>query len=273
MALAPIVAVYGLVKSYGPLRVVDAVSFELRPGEILALLGPNGAGKTTVLKCLLGLARPNAGRIELGGLDLAGDGARARALLGYVPQRNDLGDELTGRELLAFVSRLRRLTPGDAAHAADQAGAADLLDQPLATLSGGQLQRVILAQALLGNPPLLVLDEPTVSLDPVAQHEYVGLLAKQRDHGKAILLSSHLLSEVERLADRALVLDRGRPVALWAREAWEECGLEQLFLSAVRGVPGETGVGAAAVAGPRAPRPPLALAPRAGEHGSHGPVR
>jgi ABC-type multidrug transport system ATPase subunit len=233
VAIAPIVSVRGLVKRYGRRLAVDGVSFEVRPGEILALLGPNGAGKTTVLKCLLGLVRPDAGHILLGGLDARRAGGRARVLVGAVPQRTDLGDEVTGRELLDFAARLRRLGPDAIARAAGSAGATHVLGRTLATLSGGELQRVVLAQALLGDPPLLVLDEPTVSLDPLAQYDYVHLLAGLRDSGKAVLLSSHLLSEVERVADRALVLESGRPLALWARADWAGRGLEALFLEAL----------------------------------------
>jgi ABC-type multidrug transport system ATPase subunit len=235
VAPAPIVSVRGLVKRYGPRTVVDGVDFEVRPGEVLALLGPNGAGKTTVLKCLLGLVRPDGGEIWIGGRDARREGARVRSLLGYVPQRTDPADEVTGQELLRLVADLRCLDGAATARAVEQAGAQGLLDRPLGILSGGQLQRVVLAQALLGDPPLVLFDEPTVSLDPVAQHEYMALLRALRDRGKAVLLSSHLLWEVEQVADRALVLDAGRPVALWPASAWRSTGLESLFLETVTG--------------------------------------
>ena len=233
MAAPALVSVHGLLKRYGDRTVVDDVSFEVRPGEVFALLGPNGAGKTTVLKCLLGLVRPDAGDIVVAGRSWSRGGAGVRALLGYVPQQTDLGDEITGSELLALVAGLRRLGPKDLTRATREAGAEGLLGQPLDTLSGGQRQRVLLAQALLGDPPLLVFDEPTVSLDPVAQHEYIGMVQALRDAGRAVLLCSHLLHEVERVADRALVLDGGTTRALWERSAWQGVGLEALFLEAV----------------------------------------
>ena len=183
MATAPIVTIEGLSKSYGKRLVVDSVDAEVRPGEVLGLLGPNGAGKTTVIKCLLGLVRPDAGTIRIGGVPLHEGGARARALLGYVPQKTDLGDGLTGAELLQLAGRLRLLGPRDIDRAVQRAGADGLLGAPLDTLSGGQMQRVLLAQALLGDPPLLVFDEPTVSLDPLAQHEYIELVQSMRDEG------------------------------------------------------------------------------------------
>lgn len=233
MAPASLVTVRDLTKRYGGRTVVDDVSFDVRPGEVLALLGPNGAGKTTVLKCLLGLVRPDAGDITVGGRSWVRGGAAVRALLGYVPQQTDLGDEITGAELLSLVAGLRRLGPKDLTRATREAGAEGLLGQPLDTLSGGQRQRVLLAQALLGDPPLLVFDEPTVSLDPVAQHEYIHMVRSLRDGGRAILLCTHLLHEVERVADRALVLDGGTMRALWERQAWQSVGLETLFLEAV----------------------------------------
>jgi ABC-type multidrug transport system ATPase subunit len=233
VAHSPIVIVRGLGKCFGRRVAVQDVSFEVARGEILALLGPNGAGKSTVLKCLLGLVRPDAGTMTVNGLDVRRDGCRARAFLGSVPQRTDLGDEVTGRELLSLVARLRGLAPEEVTRAAARTGAEEVLDQSLATVSGGQLQRVVLAQALLGDPPLLVLDEPTVGLDPLAQYDYILLLAHLRSQGKALILSSHLLSEVERVADRALVLERGREVGLWRREEWDERGLEALFLEAL----------------------------------------
>jgi ABC-type multidrug transport system ATPase subunit len=237
VARPPVLTVERLTKRYGARTVVDGVSFELAAGSILALLGPNGAGKTTVLKCMLGLARPQAGRIEICGVDALAHGARARAHVGFVPQRVDQADDATGRELLALIARLRGAPAAAIEQAAERTGASDELDRPLSTLSGGQLQRVVLAQALIGDPPVLVLDEPTVSLDPLAQHEYVGLLGRLREEGKALLLSSHLLSEVERVADEALVLDEGKPVGRWKSEEWRDAGLEALFLGAVGRTP------------------------------------
>ncbi len=241
MAHDPLVTFEEVGKSYGPRRALEGLSLELHAGEILALLGPNGAGKTTALKCLLGLVRPDTGRIRVGGLDVRRNGPAARARIGCVPQRTEPGDGTTGRDLLRYVARLRGLGPDEVARAAGDADAGALLEQPMATLSGGQFQRVVLAQALIGDPVVLVLDEPTVSLDPLAQHDYVELLGELRGRGKGILLSSHLLSEVERIADRALVLEAGRPRALWSRDAWAECGLDQLFLGALgrpQGIPG-----------------------------------
>jgi Cu-processing system ATP-binding protein len=203
-----------LSKRYGAVTAVDDLSFEVEPGETFALIGPNGAGKTTTLKVLLGLARQDSGVVAIGPERIPPSDPRARRALGYVPQRVQFLPGRTVRETLTFFADLRGLD-ADAPHRAlERVGLSELADRHAAQLSGGYTQRLSLAQALLGDPALLVLDEPTASLDPEATWEFRTLLETLSAEGKTILLCSHLLSEVERVADRVLILVGGRGVAL-----------------------------------------------------------
>jgi Cu-processing system ATP-binding protein len=208
------IRVEGLVKRYGAVTAVDGLSFDVEPGETFALIGPNGAGKTTTLKVLLGLARPDAGSVAIGPAGLAPSDPAARVALGYVPQRVEFPAGRTVREVLRFFADLRGLGAPAVEHALARVGLAPLAARRASELSGGYTQRLSLAQALLGDPALLVLDEPTASLDPEATWEFRTLIEQLRREGKTILLCSHLLSEVERVADRVLILVAGRRAAL-----------------------------------------------------------
>jgi len=208
------IKVEGLVKRYGAVTAVDGLSFAVEPGETFALIGPNGAGKTTTLKVLLGLARPDAGRVAIGPAGLAPHDPAARIQLGYVPQRVEFPAGRTVREVLGFFADLRGLAAPAVEQALERVGLAALAARRATELSGGYTQRLSLAQALLGDPALLVLDEPTASLDPEATWEFRTLVEQLRREGKTILLCSHLLSEVERVADRVLILVAGRCAAL-----------------------------------------------------------
>ena len=203
-----------LVKRYGAVTAVDQLSFEVEDGETFALIGPNGAGKTTTLRLLLGLTRPDSGRIVLGREALPPHDPRARRDLGYVPQRVEFPAGRTVREVLRFFAALRGLDDRAVDAALARVRLEPLAQRRAAELSGGYTQRLSLAQALLGDPGLLVLDEPTASLDPEAAYEFRTLLDQLRREGKAILLCSHLLAEVERVADRVLILVEGRRAAL-----------------------------------------------------------
>jgi ABC-type multidrug transport system ATPase subunit len=217
-----------LVKRYGAVVAVDELSFEVARGETFALIGPNGAGKTTTLRMLLGLTRPDAGQIALGPDGLPPHRPEARRDLGYVPQRVSFPPERTVAEVLGFFARLRGLPPAAVAAAMERTGLEALAGRRADQLSGGYTQRLSLAQALLGDPALLVLDEPTASLDPQATWEFRGLVEKLRREGKTILLCSHLLAEVERIADRVLILVEGRRAAL---ESLDELRRRQLGAS------------------------------------------
>ncbi|MGE5180199.1 MAG: ATP-binding cassette domain-containing protein [Bacteroidota bacterium] len=208
------IRLHEVTKRFGPVLAVDRLSFSVEPGETFALIGPNGAGKTTTLKLILGLARPDAGSIAVGPEGLPPHAAEARLGLGYVPQRVELPHGRTAAEVLGFFAALRALPPESVPRALERVGMSALAGRRAAELSGGYAQRLLLAQALLGDPSLLVLDEPTASLDPEATWEFRSLVEGLRRDGKTILLCSHLLAEVERVADRVLILSAGRAVAL-----------------------------------------------------------
>jgi len=204
-----------VTKRYGAVTAVDRLSFAVEPGETFALIGPNGAGKTTTLKLILGLARPTSGVIAVGpDGGLPPHDAATRRGLGYVPQRVELPAGRTAAEVLGFFASLRGLPAEAVPRALERVGMTDLAGRRASELSGGFAQRLLLAQALLGEPSLLVLDEPTASLDPEATWEFRSLVEGLRRDGKTILLCSHLLAEVERIADRVLILAGGRGVAL-----------------------------------------------------------
>lgn len=211
-----------LTKTYGAVTAVDRLSFEVEQGETFALIGPNGAGKTTTLRLLLGLSRPDAGRILVGPLSLEPHHAEARRDLGYVPQRVEFPPGRTVREVLAFFAEIRGLDRAMVDRALERVRLEPLAGRRASELSGGYTQRLSLAQALLADPALLVLDEPTASLDPEATWEFRTLVEQLRREGKTILLCSHLLSEVERVADRVLILVEGRRAALERMDALRE---------------------------------------------------
>jgi ABC-type multidrug transport system ATPase subunit len=203
-----------LTKRYGPLVAVNGLSFDVSAGETFALIGPNGAGKTTTLKVLLGLTRPTSGSASVGARLLPPHDAHARHDLGYVPQRVEFPAGRTVLEVLRFFADLRDLPRQAVDRALERVRLTEHAKRRASDLSGGYTQRLSLGQALLGDPSLLILDEPTASLDPEATWEFRTLIEQLQREGKTILLSSHLLSEVERIADRVLILVEGRQAAL-----------------------------------------------------------
>jgi ABC-2 type transport system ATP-binding protein len=204
-----------LTKSFGRRLAVADVSFEVYAGEVFGFLGPNGAGKTTTIRMLVGLARPDRGRVRIRGFDLSRDFTRAMAHVGSIVESPDLYDYLTGRENLEHFARM--LPDGAAARIPELAGLVALeerLGDRVATYSLGMRQRLGIAQALLGAPDLLILDEPANGLDPAGIREIrrlVRLLATER--GIAVFVSSHLLAEVEQMCDRVAIIHRGRTLA------------------------------------------------------------
>jgi ABC-2 type transport system ATP-binding protein len=206
----------GLTHRYGPLTAVEDLSFTVGRGEILGLLGPNGAGKTTAMRVLVGLLSPTKGSIRIQGHDMSVDSLEARRQLGYLPEAVPLYRELTVREFLDFAARMkgvpRAQTRSHVEWLVEACGLETVVQRLIGFCSRGFRQRIGLAQALAGNPPVLILDEPTVGLDPaqvVEIRESIAQLAKE----KAVLLSTHILPEASLLCDRVLILHRGRRVA------------------------------------------------------------
>ena len=211
------IEVQGLVKAYGAKRAVDGISFTVRRGDILGFLGPNGAGKSTTMKMITGFLRPDAGRALVGGVDVAADPVAVKRKIGYLPESAPAYPEMTVEEFLTFIAEIRGFRATDARQAqVDRAVNLTHLGparhQTIETLSKGYKQRVGFAQALLHDPPVLVLDEPTDGLDPNQKNE-VRTLIKSMATEKAVILSTHILEEVEAICTRVIIISQGRVVA------------------------------------------------------------
>jgi lipooligosaccharide transport system ATP-binding protein len=214
---APVLEVSGLRKSYGDIEVLRGLDFAIRRGECFGLLGPNGAGKTTTLRCCLGLTDPNAGTITLVGNPVPQAAREARARVGVVPQMDNIDPDFTVVENLVIYGRYFRLPDAlineRIPRLLEFAGLASKGDANIRTLSGGMKRRLTLARALVNDPELLVLDEPTTGLDPQARHLIWDGLRQLLTQGKTILLTTHFMDEAERLCTRLAVIDNGRMIA------------------------------------------------------------
>jgi ABC-2 type transport system ATP-binding protein len=202
-----------LRRSFGPIVAVDGLSFQARKGEVVGILGPNGAGKSTAMKMLASFLEPDAGSATVNGHDVVKSPVASRRSLGYLPENSPLYGEMTVYSFLKFVCDARGNLPGGVRAAIDQAvqrcGLEPVLHQTIETLSKGYRRRVGLAQALVHEPPVLILDEPTDGLDPNQKHE-VRELIKAMAPDKCILISTHILEEVEAICSRALIMARGK---------------------------------------------------------------
>ena len=235
--------VAGLVCRYGTFVAVDRLDLRVGPGEIVGFLGPNGAGKTTTLRVCAGLLRPDAGEVRIAGHPLQRDGLAARAAVGFVPDRPFLYDRLTAREFLEFVAALYEVPPAVTATRSVEllrlleleAAADDLIE----TYSHGMRQKAAVAAALIHDPPLLLLDEPLIGLDPQAARTLKDLLRERAARGLGVLVSTHLLEVAERLCDRVVILHHGRVVAAGdlatLRGDRSQATLEDVFLELTRG--------------------------------------
>lgn len=202
----------GLSKSYGEVRALREVDLDVRPGEIFGFLGPNGSGKTTMIRCLLDLIRPTGGSARVLGLDPQAEPLAVRARVGYLPGELRLDDNKTALEALRFFNRLRG-GRADPAYIRELAGRLDLdLTRPIKNFSKGNKQKVGVVQALMHRPELLLLDEPTSGLDPLMQQEVLRLIGSAREAGATVFFSSHVLSEVQEVAERVAILRRGAVV-------------------------------------------------------------
>ncbi len=199
-----------LTKRFGKFAAVDDLTLAIHPQEAVALWGVNGAGKTTVVKCLLGLLRYD-GQITVNGFDVRRQGrARRPPLIGYVPQQQSFYDDMSTVETALFFARLKGAPAARIAPVLAQVGLGDQGGKRVGALSGGMKQRLALALALLGDPPVLVMDEPTSNLDTAARSQLLHLLLEVKRAGKTIIFSSHRIEEVETLADRVLVMEKGQ---------------------------------------------------------------
>jgi ABC-2 type transport system ATP-binding protein len=243
--MQPAIVTEKLRKAYGRRLGIADLDLEVRPGEIFGFIGPNGAGKTTTIRLLLGLIRPTGGRAMVLGRDARRESVAVHRSIGYLPGDFGLDVRMTGRQLIRYFSRLRAADgggnggsakaaeqfapgPGKAASwpAVSEASAQDLadslgldLDVPMGRLSRGNRQKIALVQALYHRPPLLILDEPSTGLDPLVQDTFLQILREARDEGRTVFLSSHVLSEVERVCDRIGIVRAGRLAALETTES------------------------------------------------------
>jgi ABC-2 type transport system ATP-binding protein len=209
--------VQGLVKSYGALRAVDGVSFTVAKGELYGLLGPNGAGKTTIMSMLSGLLAPDEGRILFDSIDLAADPLKVKAQLGVVPQEPALYENLSARENLAFWGGLYGLSGGELKKAVDRAldlvGLTDRANDPVKDYSGGMKRRINLALGLVHGPRAVLMDEPTVGIDPQARLNILEAVKTVATSGTTVIYTTHYLEEAEQLCDRIAIMDHGKILA------------------------------------------------------------
>ena len=228
----PVIVAAGVSKRYGRTAALESFSLEVSRGEVLCLLGPNGSGKTTFLRMLTGFLLPSAGSLRVAGHDVVDEPMAARRRIGYVPESVPMYRHMKVREFLAFMARLRGVPPSAVGAAIDRVVHAlsleDRLNAPIPTLSRGYRQRVALAQALMHDPEVLVLDEPTNGLDPRQIIETRNLIRSLAGR-KTILMTSHILAEVQKTADRVAVLLRGRLKGV--RSVSSTPDLEEWFLS------------------------------------------
>jgi ABC-2 type transport system ATP-binding protein len=207
----------GLHKRYGDLVAVDEISFEARPGEMVGLLGPNGAGKTTTVSMIAGLLPPDRGEVRIDGAVVRGETDPVKRRMGFVPQDLALHDELSARENLSFFGALYGIRGAALRDAMDRAfdiaGLADRAADRVATFSGGMKRRLNLAAALLHDPQILLLDEPTVGVDPQSRNAIFANLETLKSQGKTLVYTTHYMEEAERLCDRIIIVDHGKVIA------------------------------------------------------------
>jgi ABC-2 type transport system ATP-binding protein len=209
----PAVQVHNLVKRYGDRCVVDGLSFAVRPGEVFALLGPNGAGKTTTVEILEGYRRPDGGSVSVLGLDPISQGSVLKPRIGLMLQQGGLFPQITPREALRLFAAFYP-KPEDPEELLRQLELHEVARTRFRQLSGGQKQRLCLGLALVGRPSLVFLDEPTAAMDPQGRRHTWAVIRSLRDRGTTVLLTTHFMEEAEQLANRVLIVDRGRLVAL-----------------------------------------------------------
>jgi lipooligosaccharide transport system ATP-binding protein len=217
VAAPPAIRLRGVVKRFGPITAVDGLDLDVPEGTCVGLLGPNGAGKSTTMKMLTGQARPDEGELRVLGYALPRDSKQSRAQCGVVPQLDNLDTTLTVEQNLVVFAHLYRLGRGErrpaVERALDLANLRDRRDTRVDKLSGGMRRRLLIARALVHRPRLVLLDEPTVGLDPQVRQELWALIDRLRSEGTSVLMSTHYIEEAERLADTVVIMSHGRAVA------------------------------------------------------------
>lgn len=214
--MSALIEASGLRKTFGRITAVERISLSVEKGEVLGFLGPNGAGKSTTMKMIAGFLEPDAGSAKICGIDVQTEPKRAKAALGYLPEGAPAYADMTPGAFLSFIAEIRGYDPSDirsrVAAAIARAGLEDVVEQRIETLSKGFKRRVGIAQAILHDPPVLIMDEPTDGLDPNQKHHVRELIREMAAH-KAIIVSTHILEEVEAVCTRAVIINKGRVVA------------------------------------------------------------
>lgn len=208
-----VIEVKNLTKTYDGIRAVDHVSFNVSQGEIFGFLGPNGAGKTTTIKAILGLIFPSSGETRINGFNVMEHGKKARKRVGYLPENIAFYDNLTALQTLYFYSEIKHASKDECRNLLRYIGLEDAINRKVGGFSKGMVQRLGIAQALLGNPTLLILDEPTKGLDPQGAWQIREKIGELKEKGVTVFLSSHILSEVQEVCDRVGILDKGALIA------------------------------------------------------------
>jgi ABC-2 type transport system ATP-binding protein len=234
-----------LIKRYGDKVAVNDVSFDVYQGEVFGFLGPNGAGKTTTIKVIVGLLQPTSGTVKVAGYDIQKQSMLAKASSGYVPDTPNLYAKLSGRELLRFVGDLYSLDRTQVAHRIDELlrmfDLANAADDTVDSYSHGMQQKASLAAALMHDPKVLILDEPTVGLDPKSARLIKDILRQLADRGAAVMLSTHILEIAERMCDRIGIINKGQLIAVGTMDELRtldktgQASLEDIFLSLTGG--------------------------------------
>lgn len=234
------IQVDSLRKEFGSKVAVDGVTFEVKKGEVLGFLGPNGAGKSTTMRMVTGYFKPTAGSVKVGGVDMLENPEEAKRFIGYLPENAPLYSDMTVASFLGFCAEMRGLSGAERDKAIDRVLDTCFLqnvrNQSVDTLSKGYRHRTCLAQSIIHDPDVLILDEPTDGLDPNQKHEVRGLI-KRMGESKAIIFSTHILEEVEAACSRAIIIDRGRVVADGTPAELKQQGLQSVRVS-LRGAPG-----------------------------------
>ena len=219
----PVIVTQGVHKHYGPIHAVDGVDLAVQHGELFGLIGHNGAGKSTLFKMMLGLIPLTSGEIRIDGAQVGGASFRAiRRKVGYLPENIVLYDNLTGLETLHFFARLKGVAPGDAQRVLDLVGLTQAAQRRVREYSKGMRQRLGIAQALLGTPSILFLDEPTTGLDPEAIRNFYTILRQLKSEGVTMIITSHILAEIQERVDRLAIMATGKVQAMGTVQALRE---------------------------------------------------
>ncbi len=212
------IVIENLTKEYGDVKAVDGLSLSIHEAEVFGLLGPNGAGKSTTINCLTGILKPTSGTVRVGGFDIQTESSKAREILGVSPQETAVYNYLTGKENVRLFGALysvpKRSLESRVDYVLEKVGLLDEATRRVSTYSGGMKRRVSIAMAIVRDPKVLLLDEPTVGMDPQSRRAVWDFILELRDRGKAIVLTTHYLEEAEELCDRVGIIDHGRLIAI-----------------------------------------------------------